>query len=750
MLVLYKRNAQEKIFKKLPDHSKVYSCLSVSLILGIVTVLGYSTRSFAESSGEIQEINQNAVTQLPNLVFQAESKQGSAEQGYLDNQISQVGPWQGRDLQDTPYTVTVFSEDLLKNIQATTPDQIYRINPLTQLTRQQRENDQPHVQMRGFPVRASYRDGVPSDQYNHSTTTEDTERVEILNGLSGFLYGVNNIGGVINYVTKRSTAERLNEITISSLGSESWNVHGDFGGKFDEAGKLGYRLNIAKQGGDSVIQGEEIKIRFMSLGLDWQPLDNLWLQINGMNRKYEVNGGQAAWSFEEGMSRLNASKIQNDVSWGQSWTHRWYDAERYGANVKWGVNDDIAIRLNYLQSHGTRSVPNARNTITSAQSYDQTLLNVFANGANAIQSEQEDERSAIYADWKFNTGQIQHKLTTGFQWSDTVQLRPAKGNSTEKVTFTDLSLQQPTQMPFPQLNSIDRGEMQVIRNNRHENILLGNDVLFNERWSALLGIAYATVQTKQGSTYKESAVTPSVSVIFKPLEQLTTYASYIQALEQGEVAADTYKNAIVVNAGQVFKPLVSEQYELGLKYSFERGLLFSAALFNIEKALQYYDVRDPNAPKYVQDGQQVHKGIELTAIGKLTEHVSVMGGYTWLDTKIKKQKQNVLLEGKRPVDVADQIFKVRMEYTVPEVENLSLSGAVNYNASSFANQMNTDIVPSYVLFDLGARYVLNREQRPITLRVDLHNVLNKHYWNGNGGSTLGAPRTLTVSSSFKF
>lgn len=129
---------------------------------------------------------------------------------------------------------------------------------------------------------------------------------------------------------------------------------------------------------------------------------------------------------------------------------------------------------------------------------------------------------------------------------------------------------------------------------------------------------------------------------------------------------------------------------------------------------------------------------------------SVISGYTWLDTKIKKQKQNVLLEGKRPVDVADQIFKVRMEYTVPEVENLSLSGAVNYNASSFADQMNTDIVPSYVLFDLGARYVLNREQWPITFRADLHNVLNKHYWNGNGGSTLGAPRTLTVSSSFKF
>ncbi|MEG0488113.1 MAG: TonB-dependent siderophore receptor [Acinetobacter sp.] len=720
------------------------------LILGIVTLSGYSTRSFAESSEEIHDTNPNAVTQLPNLVFQAESKQGTAEQGYLDNQISQVGPWQGRDLQDIPYTITVFSEDLLKNIQATTPDQIYRINPLTQLTRQQRENDQPHVQMRGFPVRSSYRDGVPSDQYNHSTTTEDTERVEILNGLSGFLYGVNNIGGVINYVTKRSTAERLNEITLSSLGNESWNVHGDFGGKFDEAGRLGYRLNIAEQGGDSVIQGEEIKIRFMSLGLDWQPLGNLWLQINGMNRKYEVNGGQAAWSFEEGMPRLNASKIQNDVSWGQSWTYRWYDAERYGANVKWEVNDDVAIRLNYLQSHGTRSVPNARNTITSTQSYDQTLLNVFANGTNAIQSEQEDERSAIYADWKFNTGQIQHKFTTGFQWNDTVQLRPAKGNSIDKIVFTDLSLLQPTNMPLPQLPSIDRGAMTVVRHTRNENIMLGDDMTFNERWSALLGVAYTTVQTKVGAIYKESAITPSVSLIFKPLDQLTTYASYIQALEQGEVAADTYKNAVVVNAGQVFKPLVSEQYEVGVKYAFDQSLLLSAAVFNIEKALQYYDVRDPNMPKYVQDGQQVHKGIELTAIGKLTDHVSMLGGYTWIDAKIKKQKQNVLLEGKRPVDVADQIFKIRMEYTVPEVESLSISGAVNYNASSFGDQMKTDIVPSYILFDLGARYVIDCEKLPMTFRIDLHNVLNKHYWNGNGGSTLGAPRTLTVSSSFKF
>lgn len=77
---------------------------------------------------------------------------GAAVQGYRAETVSGAGPWQGRKLQDTPYAITVFSEELIKNLQATTPDQVLRINPTTQLVRPQHENNQPRVMIRGFSV----------------------------------------------------------------------------------------------------------------------------------------------------------------------------------------------------------------------------------------------------------------------------------------------------------------------------------------------------------------------------------------------------------------------------------------------------------------------------------------------------------------------------------------------------------------------------------------------------------------------
>jgi len=66
-----------------------------------------------------------------------------------------------------------------------------------------------------------YIDGVPtSDRYLFDSSLENVERVEVLRGPQGTLYGKDAIGGVINIVTKTPTNE-----TTGSIGFEygSWN-----------------------------------------------------------------------------------------------------------------------------------------------------------------------------------------------------------------------------------------------------------------------------------------------------------------------------------------------------------------------------------------------------------------------------------------------------------------------------------------------------------------------------------------------
>lgn len=673
---------------------------------------------------------------------------GRAADGYVVTSPNAVGPWEGRTLQDTPYSVSVYSEELMENLQASSPDQVYRVNPTTQLVRPQHENDQPRIMMRGFSVQKSYRDGVPSDQYNHATTTEDVERIEILNGLSGFLYGANNIGGVTNYITKRSTEERLNQLTLSSLGNESWYVHGDFGGKFDSDGRFGYRANLVEQGGETTIKRQEIEKSFYSLALDGQLTDSFWLQVHGMKRTYDVNGSQAYWYFGPGVSRPSANRIDNDISWGQPWTNRWYDYDRYGVNMKWEVNENLAFRAAYLENSGTRGSESASNTITSSTTYDQTISGVFADGVDRLLSEQRDKGAAVYADLAFDTGSVFHKLTTGFQYNDSRQYR-MDGANAANITFTDLPLDSPTVIDRPSgIAPVDRGRKHLRSHSQYRNIVIGDDIHFNEKWSALLGAAHTTITVKSGDGYEESAITPSASLLYKPVDNLTTYVSYIEALETGGTAADDYNGTPVANAGEVFEPLISNQIELGAKTTLG-GVALNTALYRIDKGLQYYDVSNPSAPRYVQDGRQIHQGVEITATGKISDNVSILGGYTWIDASVEEQKQSPELEGKRPSDVAEHLFKLRGEYAIPQVQDLSVSAGMIYNGSSYGDTLNTDKVPGYALFDLGARYKMTVAEKPLTLRMDLHNVFNKHYWNGFNGSRIGEPRTLLLSASLK-
>ncbi len=60
------------------------------------------------------------------------SKNGSAESGYLVEDITGVGLWGQRSLQDTPYSMTVISQELIENVQANDMAPIFKMNPITQ------------------------------------------------------------------------------------------------------------------------------------------------------------------------------------------------------------------------------------------------------------------------------------------------------------------------------------------------------------------------------------------------------------------------------------------------------------------------------------------------------------------------------------------------------------------------------------------------------------------------------------------
>ncbi|HWU33792.1 MAG TPA: TonB-dependent receptor [Methylovorus sp.] len=661
-------------------------------------------------------------------------EEGKAADGYRVKTISSVGALGSMRLQDTPYAISVIPQELIQNIQAQSPDDVYKLNPSTRTTTPQVTGFSPNVNIRGFDGYNTAEDGMRR-AYNHAATMEDKERVEVLSGLSGFLYGAANPGGMVNFVYKRPTMERLNSVTLGNYGGGQAYVHGDFGGRIDDEGRAGYRLNVVKQDGGTALDHQSIQRELISGAIDWQITDKLLLELNAVYNHYRIDGVSPYWYVDaaSGIKRPAAPDVSK--YWGQKWSGDEFHNTKLMGKLTYQLNDNITLRGAYMRDYINREgTAGTYNYPLSATTYRQLAM----AGAD---SEDVFDASQAFADIRFDTGSISHKVTTGYYMNSDLY---RSSNYDSGATFLGpFSMSSPSYVAKPTFN-VDTQSRFIKGRDINENFMLGDLLTFNEQWSVLAGVNRSRILSfsysdpgVRSSSYDKSRISPAVSLIYKPVSWLTSYLSYIEGLESGGRAPTS-----VSNANSVMPPMVSRQQELGVKASVGK-LLLTSAIFEIEKAYQYIDVTD-GISVYRQNGRQNHKGIEFGATGKATDRLTIITGLTLMDAKVEKS-QNA---GNIPVNVAQQFAKVYSEYQLPGVEGLTLTGGVYYTGKQYADDANTDRLPSYVTADIGARYQTTVSNRPLTLRVNVNNLFDKDYWLN--AYYLGTPRSLAFSAQMQF
>lgn len=694
-----------------------------------------STVSISDPNMDVTHVGavSDQATALERIVVDGEGNavlqnDGLAADGYRVDRISGLGLLGGIPMKDTPFSVSVVPRELLQNIQAQSPDDVFRLNPSTRSSTPQITGWAPMVNIRGFGTYDSALDGLRRS-YSHATSIEDIERVEVLNGLSGFLYGAAAPGGMVNYVSKRPTAERYNSLTVGTYGGEQGYVHGDFGGPLDAEGLFGYRINIVRQAGDTEIDDQNVNRGLVSGALDWQVTDQLKLELNASYAKYKTANPSTYWYFG-----IPHSVVPDpEKNWGQDWIRDEFEKKRVQLKATYEVNDYLTLRGAYSKEFIERPVQDhIMNAVEVPGEYTQI-------GIHSGKSKNEFDAAQLFGDVTFDTGSIGHKVTLGYQmYSDRAWATTYNPNTGWLGPFP---LSSPTYLPRP-VFPVDNTDYYYSGRVRNDSFVLGDQIDFNERWSALVGATYSKIRSEaynstgglDGPRYDEGRLSPSASLIFKLTPSISIYGSYIEGLEQGGVAPDGS-----ANFGSVMAPMVSRQKELGVKA--EVGdVLLTAALFDIEKAYEF--VNSDNT--YTQDGRQIHRGVEFTATGSVTDNLTVLGGLTLLNADVKGGD----FDGKDPMNVASLLAKVYLEYELPTVEGFFLTGGVQHTGKQWANDANTDRLPSFTTLDLGLRYTTTQFGDPLTMRLSVTNVANKGYWQNS--YYLGAPRTIAFSVQKQF
>ena len=670
---------------------------------------------------------------------------GQAEK-YAGGQVTRSGRFGllgNRDIFDTPFSISSYTAELIENQQARTVGDVVR-NDASALSNDSGQGIRESIGIRGFDVAYNLYDGLPNLHYGFGNSTVQTlERVEVFKGPNALLNGASGfsgyVGGVINLVPKRPTDTPLTRFTADYDYQSRLGAHADLSRRFGSKKQFGARLNAIYRNGESAVEDNEKKFGEAALALEYRG-DRLKLETILDYRDRELRRGDQFFILSGNATAVpSVPNLENAIQ--QPWEK---------TNIKFARG---LLKAEYALGRGW-----AAHAAYGTQAAEEYRLRTIGFNLNArgdfnplfMLQRYKQNRYAWNAGIKggFETAGVTHQLSI-----ETMQTKAEfklPKNQTGRLNLNS-NLYNPVFVARPAFDD-STGGWGKIAEVLDSSIALADTLGFlDERLLLTAGVRRQSIEDKffnfrtgaLRSQYDKSAITPAFGLLVKPWDFVSLYGNYIEALERGPTAPDT-----AVNAGEVFPPSVTNQIELGMKLDLD-GLGLTAGLFQIERPSAFTDANN----RFGLNGEQRNLGFELTAFGELRPDLRLLGGFTYLDSKLTRT-QGGRFDGKDAPGVPELTAVLNLEYDTPVLPGLTLTARAEHVSSRFIRNDNSLKIPAYQLYGLGARYQRTLGDKAFTLRLNIDNLLDEDYWNTETGFGnilyLGAPRSINLSFMVDF
>jgi iron complex outermembrane recepter protein len=695
-------------------------------------------------------------TPLAPVHVKADRKHGYA----ADNaQMDTFGSFGNAPLQDTPAAITVITRDQIDDRQPRTLSELARSDAALG------DSYAPvgyyqDVAIRGYALdlATGYRLNEMSLVGEQPQALEDKERVEILKGLGGLEAGVVAPGGLVNYVSKRPADVHTATVGTDSQGSRylAMDVGGWLGPDF------GVRVNAAHDGIRSYVDHADGQRNLLALAIDWKISPDATLQLDSNYQAssqrsvsgYQLLGGTTIpahpsrsrmlgfepWQQPVGVDASN-STARFDYRFSDDWS-----AQLSAGHSRAVIDDNVAFAYGCFYSPDCASgatpgwffAPNGDYDIYDFRSPDDTRAN--------------DEARAVLKG-SFDTGTISHEVSLGTSaFRRTIDRRPYVYDyvGTGNIDDVDPPYFAPSlNQPGASVRRLTSWQHSVFALDR---VHLGTQwqVLAGGRFVRLHERAYDDVGVPERDT-RLGKFLPQSAVLWQPTTQLTGYLSYSESLSLGNEAP--YWTS---NDGTTLAPLLSRQTEAGVKYAWSDALNLQAALYRIRQPYQFAQPDTSAAGfTFVQQGDEVHTGLELNAAGRLSGNLRLTASINLIRARAEGT-DTPRYEGHQVVNVPRLRSAVYLDYRLPFSTDLSLLGGWRYASSNVATPNGLTRVPAYNVFDAGLRYVTQWNGHAVTLRLNVDNVFNHFYWRDTGSSGgdsylfPGAPRLARLTLTYAF
>lgn len=589
------------------------------------------------------------------------------------------------------------------------------------------------ISFRGFSTGVNARNGMENMTGRSSISIDNAERIEVLKGPSGTLFGssVSSFGGVVNLVTKKPFEAKKTEISYTG-GSFGLNrVAVDINTPLTADNKVLFRLNASANTEKSFLDYGFNKTFLIAPSLLYKASERLTFTLD--TEIYNTNNTRPTYGISYAAGITNPTDLQ--IDYRKSLFHDDLDAKTSSAKVF--VQAEYKLSDNWksttLYSYIDENVDHSYQYYTLWNSPTEVKRRVSRFGpiANQFTNIQENING------EFSTGSIKHKLLVGANY------RFTKGTFTYGTTG-DIDVIDVTQ-PFEPIrkNQADAKMSQMMFGVPDEQTfsIYASDVInFTDRLSAMLSLRMDNfVQKRLPDTegYNQTALSPKLGLVYQVVkDQVSLFGNYMNG----------FQNSGPVNQPDgtllVLKPIYANQYEGGVKVeAFDKKL---------STTISYYNITIDNATRTdtdgfsIQDGKQVSKGIDFELIANPVAGLNIMAGYAYNDNRIVKSS-DATIEGNKASGAPENVLNFWISYKFQNVlKNFGLGFGGNYVDKQYKFEDESFYSPSYSVYNATVFY----DQPNWRVGVKFNNLNNKKYWDSYGMAQ--TPSNAAVNLTIKF
>ena len=706
-------------------------------------------------------------------------------------------------LRDTPQTIQVITNQVFTQQGATTLTEALR-NSAGVGTFYAGENGNTTtgdaIYMRGFDTSNSlFVDGV-RDLGSISRDLFNIEQVEVEKGPAGTDNGRSAPTGAINLVSKQAYLEDAVSGTVTTGTDQQNRVTADINQALSIPGSA-LRLNLMWQDSDVAgrdhVNNKRIGIApSLGFGLDGATrayVNLLYVEQENIPDGYVPTIGLPHWEPQPGLEQLVRQPVDSENFYGMRddhddvtarmatlrIEHDFSDNVTLTNSLRWGETEQDYLLTAFMSTGGVDGDGNPTGNIRWTDVNDLTTY-TLARGTYTFK----DIKNEIVTDQlnlrvDFTTGTIEHNLSTGVEltrekqtsygvattgsrpavnlynpdWNDTGDLTSSRSGANSEGQTDTVSLYVFDTVKFSEQFLVTGG----VRADRYTTEYNSNAVCNNGTGRGAVpcnGAPVGSIVNTFDGEAEDTLVNWKLGAVYKPVEVASIYANY--AISQQPPGGSNFQlSDSASNANNPnLDPQKAETFEVGTKWDvYKEALSLNLALFrtDVTNEINSQDLDDEGNP--TQSGEKVVEGIELSAVGNITENWQITAGYTNMTTEVENGPE-IAADGTNNLTYTpDEAFTSWTSYRFPF--GLTIGGGARYTAGL---HRGTDgavgtpaITDSYTVIDAVVSYEVTDN---LTVRLNAYNLGDEEYVAAINKSGYrynpGMSRTFLLSADLQF